>query len=310
MVDYSIIIPHYNIPDLLDRLLSSIPIRNDVEVIVVDDKSSEIVFRQLELLRQRYCFSLFSNDGKKGAGTCRNRGLAEASGRWVVFADADDFFCDDFSVILDAYKDDSADLVYFNIDSVLSENISVHSFRSRDKQNLFNEYNKNPVEGMKRFRYGYPEPWGKFIKRALIEQNKISFDETPVCNDFKFSFMIGVFARIVKIDNRQMYVLTLRSGSISNNYGGALEKIVVRFDVLCRVQQLARDNMVQEKYLPVQKGELLYLILRFFPKQYIKELNYFSSQYKISKIKLIWLTFSMSVKKIVGRIYGCFGYNC
>ena len=34
---FSIIIPHYNIPDLLMRCLESIPVSEDIQVIVVDD---------------------------------------------------------------------------------------------------------------------------------------------------------------------------------------------------------------------------------------------------------------------------------
>lgn len=34
-INYSIIIPHYNIPDLLGRCLRSIPERRDIQVIVV-----------------------------------------------------------------------------------------------------------------------------------------------------------------------------------------------------------------------------------------------------------------------------------
>lgn len=39
MINFSIIIPHKDIPDLLQRCLDSIPIRDDVQVIVVDDDS-------------------------------------------------------------------------------------------------------------------------------------------------------------------------------------------------------------------------------------------------------------------------------
>lgn len=38
-IRYSVIIPHKDIPDLLDRLLHSIPRREDIEVFVVDDNS-------------------------------------------------------------------------------------------------------------------------------------------------------------------------------------------------------------------------------------------------------------------------------
>ena len=41
---YSIIIPHKNIPVLLQRCLDSIPIRDDIQIVIVDDNSSsEIV---------------------------------------------------------------------------------------------------------------------------------------------------------------------------------------------------------------------------------------------------------------------------
>lgn len=36
---YSIIVPHYNNPKLLQRLLDTIPVRSDLEIVVVDDNS-------------------------------------------------------------------------------------------------------------------------------------------------------------------------------------------------------------------------------------------------------------------------------
>ncbi len=40
-LNYSFIIPHYNTSDLLQRLIDSIPQREDVEIIVVDDNSDD-----------------------------------------------------------------------------------------------------------------------------------------------------------------------------------------------------------------------------------------------------------------------------
>lgn len=40
-VKYSIIIPHYNNPELLMRCLKSIPVSEDIQVIVVDDNSAD-----------------------------------------------------------------------------------------------------------------------------------------------------------------------------------------------------------------------------------------------------------------------------
>ena len=49
----SIIIPHYNTPKLLDKMLSSIPKRDDVQVIVVDD-NSEVGVQELLALKSKY----------------------------------------------------------------------------------------------------------------------------------------------------------------------------------------------------------------------------------------------------------------
>ena len=38
---FSVIIPHYDIPDLLMRCLESIPVSKEIQVIVVDDNSPD-----------------------------------------------------------------------------------------------------------------------------------------------------------------------------------------------------------------------------------------------------------------------------
>lgn len=39
---------------------------------------------------------IYHNSKKKGAGTCRNIGLERARGKWLLFADSDDLFLDNF----------------------------------------------------------------------------------------------------------------------------------------------------------------------------------------------------------------------
>ena len=45
----SIIIPHYNTPDLLEKLIKSIPHINDIQIIVIDDNSISGVEKLSEL---------------------------------------------------------------------------------------------------------------------------------------------------------------------------------------------------------------------------------------------------------------------
>lgn len=86
---YSIIIPHFNDFKSLERLLNSIPSRDDIEIIVIDDKSTDEY--DLDSIKSK-CIFLNNETPIKSAGTCRNIGLKIAKGKWLLFADSDDVF--------------------------------------------------------------------------------------------------------------------------------------------------------------------------------------------------------------------------
>lgn len=110
---YSIIVPHYNYLVRLKRLVQSIPQRQDLEIIIVDDCSpnstndlcSEGLHARASLLR---------TDTNRGAGAARNLGLSQASGDWILFADSDDIFVSGAFDSFDNSLDDSADIILFS----------------------------------------------------------------------------------------------------------------------------------------------------------------------------------------------------
>lgn len=71
---YSIIIPHYQSIKLLKRLLCSIPERFDIQVLVVDDNSSQDVQQQLFSLKHLN-LTICLQPENYGAGSARNIGL-------------------------------------------------------------------------------------------------------------------------------------------------------------------------------------------------------------------------------------------
>lgn len=241
MVNYSIIIPHYNIPDLLMRCLHSIPVRSDVQVIVVDDCSpgaEKYLERYPELSRP--CLEFYSTPKGGSAGRARNVGLDHAKGKWLIFADADDFFVEDIDSILNEYVNADSDIVFFRHKSVMSENINMPSGRD-DNDAFFNNYKKSHDEYI--FRCDYPVPWGKMIKRSLVDDNGFRFDETRWSNDYYFSVTTGLKANKIEVVDRYMYILTERSGSLTHNYCGSREEIDVRLAVAKKVQILVDKSI-------------------------------------------------------------------
>ena len=120
-ITYSFIIPHHNTPDLLLRLIDSIPQREDIEIIVVDDNSDD--GKKANITRSDVKTIYIDKEHTKGAGRARNVGMDAATGKWLLFADADDFYKPGFIDVLDEYKDDDIEILYFNINSVNGETL-------------------------------------------------------------------------------------------------------------------------------------------------------------------------------------------
>ena len=211
---YSIIIPHYDIPDLLMRCLESIPVSKDIQVIVVDDNSpaaDTYLDRYPELSRPYLEFIRTTKGG--GAGYARNVGLDHATGTWLLFADADDFFCKDMYEILASNRDNEVDIVFFRIRDVLSEDIHKETNKSKYLIDLLDHYIESHEELP--LRTGYSPPWGKMIKRELVLKYGIHFDEVKYSNDVYFSLLTGYYAQSIDTNDAILYYRTSRPDSLT-----------------------------------------------------------------------------------------------
>lgn len=244
MINYSIIIPHYNIPELLIRCIRSIPERNDVEVIIVDDNSPDG-----ENYPQRYSdlkrngLTYIHLDKNIGGGGARNIGLKHAKGKWLIFADADDFFNYCFNDVLDEYIDCHSDVIYFKANSIDTLTY-INTERALGRCNRVDCYLKQPNEKSEFFlRFETGEPWCKIIRRDITEANKIEFEETPINNDTRFAYLVGYYAKTIGADKRAIYCLTDREKSVSRTLTPKLN--LVRLSVYCR-----KYNFLYKKQLP------------------------------------------------------------
>jgi len=219
---FSIIIPHYNIPECLKTLLDTIPDRPEVEVIVVDDKSDkeiETLKQYIEEYKSENRHFYFNDTEQKGAGVCRNIGMEHAKGKWLLFADADDRFTDDMYEAVSSYADSEDDIIFFTPTSL---NLSTGEISDRhvDFCNAINAFIDDPSENNELvLRYQVVSPWSKLIKRQMVVDNKIFFEATRVANDVFFCRQIGYWAKKIGADKRIIYVVTERSGSLTTLIG-------------------------------------------------------------------------------------------
>lgn len=217
--ELSIIVPHYNTPKMLDRLLSTIPNDPEIEVLVIDDTSD----RELEEFKKcvdKYSkrnISFYSNSlDQKGAGGARNLGIEHARGKWILFADADDYFLDDFFQIIKRNYDDQFEIIFFTPVSIVNDT-GYSSERHIYYENLIMNYieNSDYINELK-LRYTYWSPCSKLIKKSLIDNYKIRFDNSRYSNDIMFSAKIGAYAYKIKACIQNIYCITETQGSLTN----------------------------------------------------------------------------------------------
>lgn len=237
--NYTLIIPHYNIPQLLNRLLASVPRRKDLQVIVVDD-CSPIGKEELEVIRRNYYWvEWYSTNLSGGGGKARNVGLGFALGKHVIFADADDFFETDFNHILDELSSKEFDIAFFKATSVDTDTLQP-SYRADHLNRYIDSYLNMSDPSALFLKYKFGEPWCKIISRELIVRNNIHFDETLIHNDTTFSYLVGFFARKILVSPEVLYCVTTRKGSVSKLISD--ERILTRIKVFGKAELFFSQN--------------------------------------------------------------------
>lgn len=91
----SVVIPAYNCAGYIGQALDSVFAQEvPLEVLVVDDGSTDGLWEAVEPYRKRENFRYFKNASNLGVAGSRNRGVREARGRYVAFLDADDWWAE------------------------------------------------------------------------------------------------------------------------------------------------------------------------------------------------------------------------
>lgn len=240
--NYSLIIPHYNIPHLLKRLLKTIPQREDLQIIVVDDCSTDLR-HEFEQLKQTFTYVEWYDTGTNGGGgKARNIGLTHAQGRYLIFADADDYFNPGFEEALDHHTNDTNDLIFFAATSVDSQSYQPSS-RGVMVTAIVNKFLQ--TGHITDIKHKHTAPWCRFIKRRLVMERNIRFQECPVYNDMRFCQMVDANAKTISADANAIYCVTFRQVSVSSV--STPQKEILKMKVMSGYCDYARKNKIPYK---------------------------------------------------------------
>lgn len=93
MIKVSIIIPMYNAEKFIVKALNSIPIRDDIEVLCIDDCSTDNTYKLVNeyIDTHKLNIKLFKNETNLKTGLTTNVGYDNAVGKWIIGFDDDDY---------------------------------------------------------------------------------------------------------------------------------------------------------------------------------------------------------------------------
>lgn len=235
-INYSFIIPHKNSPELLKRCINSIPHRKDIQIIIVDDNSDEskVDFNHFPGLGDACTEIYFTKEGK-GAGYARNIGLEHAKGKWLLFADADDYYANDFINTLDTYINKTYDIIYFNTFCKDEQD------KERDVYitDIFNNY-INGVLTKEHIKFNIWVPWNKMFLKSFIQKYNIKFEEIEVGNDALFSLKASNLSTNTLIIEQKLYCYIINSNSITFR-NRDLRREILYLDVNLRINKFLRE---------------------------------------------------------------------
>ncbi|MCY9804595.1 glycosyltransferase family 2 protein [Vibrio scophthalmi] len=250
---YSIVVPHYNSEQGLKRLLDSIPTRPDIQIIVVDDNSSEALDSQrlAEQYKSHHLEFLTNNTGIKGAGSARNVGIKQLRSRYTLFADADDLFCSGTFELLDTVLHGD-DISYFSPTSRCDVTGEL-SDRHHIYANLVRDFLESGDEDI---RYHFSVPWSKVFRTEFIQENGLYFDQVIASNDVMFSLVSGRKAASISVHPQEIYCVTRGKGTLTVNFKPAVVRS--RYEV-----ELNRIDYIASFAVPTDSTSLYKMVKNF-----------------------------------------------
>ena len=174
MVAISIILPIYNDGEIIEKSINSVEKQTfkDVELICVDDGSTDKSLDTLYNLSEKYEFVKVVSQDHKGPGKARNYGMDIAEGKYIAFLNVGDCFADENA--LERLYDDAS----LNDANMVSGN-SLHKANNSNQIVPFDNvgyFTENKV--ILPEDYGMPWSFYKSIyKTTFLRDNEIYFPD-------------------------------------------------------------------------------------------------------------------------------------
>lgn len=216
MVKVSIVMPVYNASRFLEMSCGSVEKQTlkDIELICVDDESTDNSLELLNELQGKYNFIKIFTQKNQGSGKARNHGISKAQGEYIAFLDADDVFLDEDALEKMYFygSKNNADIVCANLKRIRQNGDLETNYDFKNTK--FTYFNKKDV--VLPIEYGIPFAFYRNIfKREFIEKHEIIFPDLIRGQD-------PIFMANALVNTDELYVLSADLYGYNHSVGGGV----------------------------------------------------------------------------------------
>lgn len=254
--ELSVVIPAYNAENFIERAINSILFQKieqeKLEIIVVENGSNDNTTSVVEAISKKVsCVKLMHS--KKGVSNARNKGIDEATGKWLMFLDADDILIDEVTADeLKVINEENADIFFYGHrtvagDKPVCDDSREEIFTEAKMESCKVKVLKNPTR--------YMQAISKIYSRKFLCENEIKFNSSlRLSEDSEFLFRCLQKAKCVQFKNKIIYEAIPNTSSATRKLDGSKMQ-----DYIYALKET--NNYMQRESNVVREAFLIYILM-------------------------------------------------
>ena len=294
MSKISIIVPNYNTEKYLPRCLDSLigQTFKDIEIILIDDGSKDNSIQVMQKYAQKDKRIKVFTQENSGPARARNQGLENASGKYLMFCDSDDWYeLNMCQVMYDTIEKQKVDVVYCDAILDFEEDLPQQEKDVRTIESYYTPLHKGKFLLSEKVAFSTKVVlWNKIWRRDLIEKYHIRFPDGHEHDDDAFWYMYSFVAKNIFYLKDKLYHYFLRAGSImSTQFNKKPKNRMDRLAIAEYTLEFLLKHHLEKKYLHA----IIYIFLfqlrggiPFFSERELHQNCRYASQLLSDKLKV------------------------
>lgn len=275
-MNFSIIIPVYNVEPYLNKCLDSVlnQTYQKYEVIIVcdksNDKSEEIVDKYIK--EHKKFKKIYAEN--TGLARARNIGIKQITGDYILFLDSDDYLELNCLEVIKNNLEEDLEVLRFQVQNVINKNVIKYEERGFEKTTGIEAFYKI-------FHYHFIENvWCYCYKTSFWQKNKFMFMDNCIAEDFGLTPLVLAKASKVKSISYIGYNYRQRQNSImtNNNYPKKIKKMQDMLKQANKLRESLEDIPETNLFLTFIGNSLIYYSTTLKYKDYRKYKRYIKKE--------------------------------